>query len=142
MQSMRSRAFTLVILATGIVGACGGGSGVDGYAGVVSCSISESDGNGNVIQLCEEITGYTAQEAQQVEQSCSQMLGGPDAGGLGVGEQGSFQPCSHVHALGGCKLTEGSQTVTEWYYDDGSGLQTPADIQTLCAGVGAAFVPA
>jgi hypothetical protein len=139
---MRSRASTLVIFAVVLAGGCGGGSDVGSYSGLVSCSISESAGDGIVLQICEEITGYTAQEAQQVEQSCSQMLGAPDAGGLDAEVHGSFQPCSHVHALGGCKLTEGSQTVTEWYYDDGSGLQTSADIQTLCAGVGAAFVPA
>ena len=141
MRSLRSGAITLVILATGIAGACGGGSDVGSYSGLVSCAISESAGDGIVLQLCEEITGYSAQQAQQVEQSCSRVLGTPDAGGLGAGVRGSFQPCSHLHALGGCKITQGSQSVTEWYYDDGSGLQTPADIQALCAGLGT-FVPA
>ena len=139
MRGLRSMSITLVILATGFTGGCGGGSDVGSYSGVVSCSISESAGDGILLQLCQEVTGYTAQQAQQVEQGCSQMLG-TDAG-VGADVKGSFQPCSHVHALGGCKITQGGLSVTEWYYDDGSGLQTPASIQTLCAGLGT-FVPA
>jgi hypothetical protein len=132
---------TLVILAAGFAGACGGGSDVGSYSGVVSCTISESAGNGVLLQLCEDITGYSAQQAQQVVQSCSQMLTLPDAG-VTANVQGSFEPCSHVHALGGCKITMSGLSVTEWYYDDGSGLQTSASIQTICAGIGASFVPA
>jgi hypothetical protein len=141
MRSLRSMSITLVILATGLAGACGGGSDVGSYSGVVSCTISESAGDGLLLQLCEDITGYSAQQAQQVEQACSQMLGLPDAG-LSAEVHGSFQSCSHVHALGACKLTMSGLTVTEWYYDDGSGLQTSASIQTICAGIGASFVPA
>jgi hypothetical protein len=125
------------ILATGAAASgCGGGSS---YDGVVSCAVSESAGDGILLQICEEVTGYTAAQAQQVEQGCSQTLGLADAG-VSANETSAFAPCSRTHALGGCKIVAGTQTVTEWYYDDGSGLQTSANIQTLCSGIGATFV--
>jgi hypothetical protein len=91
------------------------------------------------LQLCEEITGYSAAQAEQVEQGCNQTLGVSDAGTSAKVSSG-FGPCSRTHALGGCQIVAGTQTITEWYYDDGSGLQTSADIQTICAGIGTMFV--
>jgi hypothetical protein len=116
----------------------GGGLGNDGGggpSGVASCTISESLGTA-VIKLCDEVSG-PADAVAAIQQSCT-----APAADAGVSVQANFQngPCSHAGALGGCRVTDNAAVVTIWYYDDGSGLQTPADIQMLCAADGATYV--
>jgi hypothetical protein len=121
---------------------CGGGGGDGlniGSGGEVSCTVSESsltDG-GLPLQVCEEASGLTAQQAQQFQQQCAPT--GTTSGGASA--HFAAAPCSRNHALGGCRITAGGITETGWYYDDGSGLQTSADIQSLCASAGATFIP-
>src|SRR5215831_12791346 len=105
---MRNLPVVLVAAALVAGGACGGGDGA--FDGTVSCSISESAADGTVLQLCEEITGVTSAEAQQVEQGCNQTLKLPADAGVSAKESGGFGPCSRTHALGGCKVVEGAQT--------------------------------
>jgi hypothetical protein len=134
-----------ILIAAAVVGAgCGGSSSV-GVGGLVSCTIAESIGGdaGVSLKICEEVTG-SPQAAQQIRQSC--MASGAGTGlladaGLQVGATFQNGPCSRVGALGGCEVTQSGVTETGWYYDDGTGLQTSADIQTLCATAGATFVP-
>jgi hypothetical protein len=119
---------------------CGGGGGTVG--GVVSCTLTENVGTLGLIQLCEELP---PSEGAQARQGCSVNMSLGGLGDAGVSVKGTYAPgpCSHVNALGGCRITSGGVTVTEWYYGSGDGgvaSGTSADIQMLCAGIGAAFV--
>jgi hypothetical protein len=135
-------------LLAGVLTGCGGGGGgsfFDGGGGGVatggeaSCTVTESLGDGGLpLQVCAEESGVSAQQAQQLQQQCSTQGATAPAGATVRFANG---PCPRDHALGGCKLTVAGVTETAWYYDDGSGLQTSADIQSLCATAGAAFVP-
>jgi hypothetical protein len=130
--------FVAVVIATvaWTVG-CGGSSS----SGQASCTISESVPDAGVaIMLCEEYSGLTPQAVQSLRQSCMLSGGLPDAG-VNVGAQFEDGPCSHVNALGGCRVIQGGMTATIWYYADASGLSTSADIQMLCAAAGATFIP-
>jgi hypothetical protein len=135
---MRGVGFLVAIL----IGAAGCGSGGSGaVGGLVSCTISESIGGdaGVSLKICEETD--SPQGAQQLRQTCMASSSGTLAdAGFQIGAQFENGPCSHVGALGGCQVTQGGITETGWYYDDGSGLQTSADIQTLCATAGATFI--
>jgi len=137
---LASASLSLLAVVTADCGGGGGGGGlIIGPGGEASCTVSESLGDGGLpLQVCDEVTGLNAQQAQQFQQQCStQGMSAP------AGETVHFAgaPCSRDHALGGCKLTVGGLTETGWYYDDGSGLQTSADIQSLCAAAGATFIP-
>ena len=143
---LSARLFAAVAIAVTAT-ACGGGGGKTdggglvndggvGTAGVASCTLSESLG-GTTLKLCEEVSG-PADAVQAVQQGCTAQ-GIPDAG---VQVQADFRngPCSHTGALGGCRVAQGPAVATIWYYDDGSGLQTPADIQMLCTSAGAQYI--
>jgi hypothetical protein len=137
-----ARIATAVVAA--LAAAAGAGCGGDsGGGGVVSCSASESAPDAGIaVMICQEAAGLTPQQLASLRQQCTGTVNLPDAGITG-GEQLVNGPCPRTHALGGCKITAGATTITNWYYDDGSGtgLQ-PADVQMLCAGIGATFVPA
>jgi len=124
----------------GAAAGCGGGSG--GAGGLVSCTISESIGGdaGVSLKICEEVTG-SPQGAHELRQTCTASGAGTLAdAGFQVGADFENGPCSHVDALGGCQVTQGGITETGLYYDDGTGLQTSADIRTLCATAGATYI--
>jgi hypothetical protein len=128
----------IVVLAIGGA-ACGGGS--SNTSGVVSCTIAENVGGLGVLQVCEELP---AADSQQVQQGCVLPAGSlpPDAG-VSATAQFANGPCSHVNALGGCRVTSGGVTESIWYYgsgDDSGVSQTPADIQTLCGTINATYV--
>ena len=89
--------------------------------------------------ICQEATGLPAASVEMLRQQCMLNVNMPD-GGL-TGAQFANGPCSRTGALGGCQIMAGGAAVTNWYCDDGSGLLTPADVMTLCAGLGT-FVPA
>jgi hypothetical protein len=112
-------------------GACGGG----GSDGVVSCTIAQSPGS--EMKICEEVP---ASLRGQLQQACSYD---PAMASAGASITFTDGPCSHVNALGGCKVTNGSLTVTEWWYQDtgpDSAGGTPADIQKICAGMDVPYV--
>ena len=115
---------------------CGGGGG--GAAGEGSCTLSEGAADaGLALQICEEATGLSAAQLDQLRQSCMVSGGGlPDAG-VAASAQFSNGPCSHVGALGGCRVAQGTISETIWYYAGGG---APSDIQTLCAAAGATYV--
>jgi hypothetical protein len=138
-------AASLSLLAV-LLGGCGGGDGGGvpvGPGGELSCTSSEANptDGGLPIQVCEEASGLNAQQAQMFQQQCSTTPPGtvtPSTANV----QLAPAPCSRDHALGGCRITAGGLTEAIWYYDDGSGLQAPSDIQTLCGTIGATFIPA
>jgi hypothetical protein len=117
-------------------GACGGGSNA---GDVVSCTMASASIFGSMT-ICQEVP---ASDRAQLQKAC--VL--PADAGLGTaGTSAHFTdgPCSHTNALGGCKVSNGSFPVTTWYYQSngvGGATATPADIQTMCAGVGTFVAP-
>ena len=91
--------------------------------------------------LCEE---GPANQRQQLQQGC--MVTGAGAladAGATVTAQLVDGPCSHVGALGACRVTNGGVSASIWYYGDGTdsgASMSPADIQMLCAAAGATYV--
>ncbi|HEY7376214.1 MAG TPA: hypothetical protein VIF57_28895 [Polyangia bacterium] len=137
---------TGLFAALSIVGAAGVGcgSGSDGHGGgsggLVSCTVSESVGTISLM-VCEEADD-TAQNVQGLMQACMVPAGGGGLADAGITAGADFEHagCSHVGALGACRVTTQGMTVTGWYYQDPNGLETPADIQMLCAQAGATYV--
>ena len=133
-----------VVFLCALLVACGSDDDSDGGSGLVSCTVSTDGFDGTILQLCTEVSGSAA---SQVQQGCqSQTVSFPD-GGPSLTQRAVFVvgPCSHVNALGGCRTTLQGTTATIWYYatggaDSGTG-QTSEDIQGLCQGIGAEFVP-
>jgi hypothetical protein len=112
--------------------------GSDSPAGTASCTLSQMLGTISQ-KICEEGMNLSSAQVQQLMQQCMVSGGfGPDAG---ISQQAGFAygPCSHDGALGGCRVVQGGMTVVAWYYEM-PGF-TSADIQQLCSGVGASFVP-
>jgi len=104
-------------------------------------AVCESVGADVALKICEEADN-TPQNVQGLKQACMVPAGGgglPDAG-IMAGADFEYAGCSHVGALGACRTTTGGMTVTGWYYQDPTGLETSADIQMLCAQAGATFV--
>jgi len=115
--------------------ACGGGS--SNTSGVVSCTLSENVGGLGVLQICEELP---ASQRQQTQQGCVANGSLPDSG-VSIGAHFADGPCSHVDALGGCRVVNPAGTATVWYYGaPDAGAQTSADIQSLCGTIGATYV--
>jgi hypothetical protein len=126
----------LVAVALAGGGACGGGSNA---GDVVSCTMASASIFGSMT-ICQEVP---ASDRAQLQKAC--VL--PADAGLGTaGTSAHFTdgPCSHANALGGCKVSNGSFPVTTWYYQSngvGGPTATPADIQTMCTGVGTFVAP-
>jgi hypothetical protein len=133
---MRSRGVIAAIMIAALwtpIG-CGGG----GAAGEGSCTLSEGvSDTGVALQICEEATGLSAAQLDQLRQTCTPSGGGPSDAGVDVRAQFSNGPCPRAGALGGCRVVQGTITETIWYY---AGVGAASDIQTLCAAAGAAYV--
>src|SRR5262249_12075815 len=119
----------LALAAVTAVAGCGGSSGV------VSCTLTESVGASGALKICEEVA---AANRQQLAQGCMSPggVGGADSG-VSLNAEFADAPCSHEGALGGCRITSGGVTVTEWWYAFGdAGVSgTSLDIRMLCANV-------
>jgi hypothetical protein len=93
-----------------------------------------------VVMICEEMP---ASYKSQLQQTCVLSAdGGMGTGGISA--HLADGPCSHVNALGGCKVTSSGVTVTTWYFQSngvGGANGTPADIQTMCSGIGTFVAP-
>jgi hypothetical protein len=85
-----------------------------------------------MLAVCLDIAGGTAQDQASNRDQCTAQ-----------GNMFVAAPCPRTAALGGCRETVTGQTlvITTWYYDDGSGLQTSADIQMLCEGLASVAPP-
>lgn len=123
-----------------------GGSGEGGGArvpGTASCAHMQSvTSGGETVNMrgCVEWTGVSPQQVEAYRLGCG--TGALDDPTRGLHQERTFAeaPCSREGALGACAFTLAGVTQTGWYYDDDSGI-TLADIQSLCAGGGATFVP-
>jgi len=128
----------LVIGLAAVSSDCGGNSGGGGTA---SCTISQpplADGGASIKQ-CEEVSG-SAQWLQTLHQGC--LADGNSFADAGVALRTDFESvaCPRAGVVGGCRETGTGVTETVWYYDDGSGVVTVADVQTTCASLGTTFV--
>jgi hypothetical protein len=133
MKILRARARIAVVAAL-VLGGCGGGAGGGGpdgglpAGGTSSCraALPGVDGGAGMLAVCIDVAGGTAQDQASNRDQCTAQ-----------GNMFVAAPCPHDGALGGCRETVAGQTLvlTTWYYDDGSGLQTSADIQMLCEGL-------
>ena len=106
--------FALLVCAAALLGC-------DSSSGTLSCTESETVA-GMTIMLCVEASCLNAQQETQLRQQCSTgvtMPGTGADGGISISEHVSDSPCSHVNALGGCKVTQGGITETGWYYQNG-----------------------
>jgi hypothetical protein len=134
----------LAALSIAAAAGIGCGSGSDGHGGgdggLVSCTVSEAAGT-IALKVCEEADN-TSQNVQGLMQACMVPAGGGGLADAGItaGADFEYAGCSHVGALGACRVTTGGMTVTGWYYQDPNGLETSADIQMLCAQSGATYV--
>jgi hypothetical protein len=122
-------------------GACGSSSD-QGVPGTASCTISQMVSLGGTMlsqRICEEASGLSAAQEQQLKQQCMVPGGGLGAD-AGITQQETFAagPCPRDGALGGCRVVQGGMTSIAWYYQMGS--FTSADIQQLCTNAGATFV--
>ncbi len=103
------------------VSGCGGSDGADS-AGPVSCSASlpGSAGGAAAPLLCVDLVGGTAQDVADNRKQCVQQ-----------GNTFAFGLCPHAGAGGGCRVSQGSQQITTWYYDG----VTASDTKSLCDGL-------
>jgi hypothetical protein len=129
--------------------ACGSGTATGdggpvsfGDAGVASCTIVERFDGGSGT-LCFETLANVGPSFQQ---ACAQ-----NAASALVADAGAATfvdgPCSHADALGACQANVNGLIENQWYYgaggDSGTSVfgQTAADIQSLCANMGDAYLP-
>jgi hypothetical protein len=132
-----------VVIVFGVLG-CGSSvatadassDGTSGGGGVVSCTVSQSDGTRTYNVICIE---GSAALRMTVQAACT----GPDSGspGTGVSNTGHLAdaPCSHADAVGGCRVTFGGNSQTSWYYS-GGGFNV-AQIQQVCTSTGTYVAP-
>jgi len=122
-------------------GGCGSNNGVGGGGTLGSCTLSESVADAGIaIMLCQEVAG-SPQQIDSLRQGCMFPPGQLADAGIQADAHFSYGGCSHVSALGGCQITQAGVSVTNWYYEDATGLGTPDDIKMLCDGIGGTFVP-
>jgi hypothetical protein len=131
----------LVLLACASASGCGDestGRPADGASkggsSLVSCVVTESSGGTIIVMICEEGTGLYA---DQIRAACSRP---PADAAVAPHADIKNTPCPHANALGACMTTSAAGSLTGWYYSDGSGSMTSADIAMLCAGTGQTFV--
>jgi hypothetical protein len=129
--------------------ACGSGTATGdggpvsfGDAGVASCTIVELF-DGGTGTLCLETL---ADVGASFQQACAQ-----NAAAATTADAGTVTfidgPCARADALGACQANVDGLIENQWYYgsggDSGTSVfgQTASDIQTLCAGMGATYLP-
>ena len=140
-----ARGLTLFLALTFVVAAGGCGSSSDQFVpGTASCTITQMLNTGGMTvaqQICEEGTGLSAAQVQQLMQQC--MVPGSGLGGVdaGLSQHATFAaaPCPRAGALGGCRVVQNGMTIVAWYYQM-PGF-TSAEIQQLCSFAGLEFVP-
>ncbi len=94
---MRRRSSLLAVLvpaALAALGACGGGGG-----DTTACTLGAG-----ASRTCVEYAGLSGEASQGQNQACV------DAGGV------VSSTCSHAGADGGCRIAQGSGSITNWSY--------------------------
>lgn len=106
-----------------------------GRSDVVSCTIATPGDAGVTPTTCQEFAGLSPQDQDLWGRSCIVHQTSLDASV----QEARFEhaACPHTGALGGCRLS-GATAITNWYY--AGGPYSAADIQTMCAQSGGAFV--
>lgn len=134
----RGLSSALVIGLTVMPAGCGGGRGGVGPA---SCALSQPPlaDAGAAIKVCDEVSG-SAQAIQGLQEGC--LADDAIFADAGVPLRADFESaaCPQAGRVGGCRETSSGVTGTSWYYDDGSGAVTVADVQMTCASLGTTFV--
>jgi hypothetical protein len=94
------------------------------------------DATRGTTKICEEVAGTQA----ALQDTCTR----PDAGATGITVSSEFAaaPCSRDGAVGGCRISQPSFTLTDWWYATGSSDDpTPEKVQQLCTGLGTFVAP-
>jgi len=129
-------------LCTGAIAVMGCGGGDSG--GTCSCTLTENVGSLGNIQICEEGSGSARNAIVQACKSPNTASGAALAdAGVTLDVTVANRPCTHVNAVGGCQVTQNGMTVAVWYYQDPD-LSNPVqtnEVQSLCAGIGATYLP-
>jgi hypothetical protein len=128
-----ARRGTVVVSLAATIAAWSAGCGDGG--GTFSCTVSENEGSQGVLKICIEAP------ASVFSQGCEPA--GSPAGDGGIAVNVVDGPCSHLAALGGCRITSGGVVETVWYYQAGTDAgigSMSSDVQMLCAEAGATFV--
>ena len=137
--SARSLVLALVLMFALATGGCGSSSSAGSANANGSCTISTTVSAGGITLTqkgCEEAEGLSAAQLQAFMQQCMPTSGaGADAG---FSQQITYAAgaCSRAGAIGGCRITQGGETITTWFYTAG---QTAAEIQQQCASAGGTF---
>jgi hypothetical protein len=97
---------------------------------------------GATLTVCEEIERASSQDVEEFRVSCGFSTTDVPEQEAQVSSQFTYGACSRVDALGGCQTAVGSTIITRWFYDDGTGRQTPSDVQMACTTGGGVFVQA
>ena len=108
-DSMMAKMWSILSLIAAASAVFGGGCG-DGStntSGVVSCTTSTSMGSLEV-KFCQEAP---ASLGPQIQQGCTLSSGQVGDAGVSFGAHFTNGPCSHVDAIGGCKITNGHPRV-------------------------------
>jgi len=128
---------TSFVVATAVALGCGGGDSGSESSGAatgsrVTCVVTEMAGGTTIYTLCEEGTGFYA---DQVRAACSR----PPATTPGAPHAViNSDPCPRANALGACTITTNVGSFTGWHYADGT---TTADqIAMICAQTGQMFI--
>ena len=101
-----------------------------------SCTITGYvPSSGHTVLLCEE---YSGPMAQGLREGCMRQAMPADGGIQQIQVQYADGPCSRVGLVAGCRVVNGPNTATFWYYQmDGS---TQASVSKTCASIGATLV--
>jgi len=109
--------------------ACGSDDSNGGDFSCTAAGFGASDAGVRPPAVCVEGAGATPDYVEKNRQDCAKQ-----GGAFALG------PCSHAGAVGGCRVSSGSESVTTWYYG-GDGTTTTADVQKICAGLASVGAP-
>lgn len=122
---------TLGVVALLVVTACGadgsssgtGGTGASGYA-AFSCTAGfrRADGGAGPPSVCAEASSGTPQEIDSNRTKC-----------VGEGSAFALSACSRQGVAGACRVSQGGESVTTWYYSDPD--TTPDRVKQICDGL-------
>jgi hypothetical protein len=138
----RSLGFAVAVVVF-LLAACGGGTvASSGASEIVSCDETGQLGAYS-FHMCMEATGMTPDQINALQSTCHAGLdGGTPIGDSGqavqVNGQFSDAGCSHIGALGGCRIASGSSSETIWYYTGSA--STVDNVKVLCSQMNGTFV--
>jgi hypothetical protein len=102
--------------------------------GSASCMYTDSSGSQPAILMCEEVSANLRDQLRQVCGSLASQI--PADAGITMSIKLLDSPCPRQGALGAREATLGGATMTDWYYEQGSGYRTADDLKQFCANAG------